>query len=362
MLHLTFLLRAGLLGAACLLVLPVVAKEQYTISASVEVEAYSDIGPIKQLLDDLEGPALDDGNFAFTHNQAELSYKEGRFELSLFARYDYYLRFNRDTVDLAYQYKNDLPLDEGRVYQLYLDAKHIRANGVGYSYYFSPAAKWSSKVRLNLLRALEVKEGGMQGFLVSREDDYDADIGLDYIYSEDTLLKRPPESVRAHGYGFDIDVGYQPTARLGVALALRDVLTRLEWDDVTYTRARLTSNNVSFDENGTIQTRPALSGIESYRDETQRMPLRAALAADYQLSEKNAVNASLFSYDGRVFPRLGGSQQVGQFLVSADVDLRSRALAVGAELSGLSLMLRSDNTDWEKASHLAFSLAYHYRF
>lgn len=350
-----------LLSLAVLAVMPL-ATGADDVGMRLGSESYSAIGPIKQLLDDLEGKPLEHGRFAFTHNQAELFYRRGDYELSTFSRYDYYLRFNRDTVDLAYQYKNDLPLDENRLYHVYLNANHIRANGVAGTYYFALNEKLSAKLRMNYIQASEVKDGGIEGHLRSREDSYDADIGLDYAYSEDTLLKRPPESVRGRGYGFDIDLHYRHTENLKIGLEIRDFFTRLDWDDVTYTQARLTSDNVSYDDEGRIQTRPALSGIESYRNQRQRLPLRAELSVDYALQLDRQVYAELFSYDGRVFPRLGVRRDMGGNRVSADVDLRSQALSASWQWSGIEVMLRSNRLDWEKASHLAFSVGYYYRF
>jgi hypothetical protein len=332
------------------------------VQLSIDSESYSAIGPIRQLLDDLEGRPLAAGNFAFTHNQVELSYRSGNYELSSFSRYDFYLRFNRDTVDFAYQYKNNIPLDEQRLYQLYLDANHMRANGLGVAYYFANEEVFSGKIRLNYLAASELKDGVIQGYLRTHEDSYDADIGLDYAYSEDTLLERPPESVRGHGYGFDIDVNYRYTESVTFALVLRDLFTRLGWGDVTYTQARITSDNVSYDEQGRIQTRPVLSGVESYRDQRQRLPLRTQFDVSYAESPERALSASLFSYDGRVFPRIAVRQDHTGYSVEGNFDFRSKALSAALQFKGLDIMLKSDRLDWEKASHLALSMSYSYEF
>jgi len=57
--------------------------QQQTYS-EIESISYSEAMPIKQLVNDLKGPKIKDGDFAFTHNQFEIGHRWGAFELAVF--------------------------------------------------------------------------------------------------------------------------------------------------------------------------------------------------------------------------------------------------------------------------------------
>jgi len=80
---------------------------QHQSYTEIESSSYSEAMPIKQLLNNLKGSTIKDGNFAYTHNQFEIGHRWEGFELALFWRYDYFLTFSPDTAWLFYLDKNN---------------------------------------------------------------------------------------------------------------------------------------------------------------------------------------------------------------------------------------------------------------
>ena len=66
----------------------------------------SEAMPIKQLFNDLKGPTINDGDFAYTHNQVEIGHRWGAFELAIFWRYDYFI-FLKDHLGFSAIHKEN---------------------------------------------------------------------------------------------------------------------------------------------------------------------------------------------------------------------------------------------------------------
>ena len=64
--------------------------------------AFSEAMPVAQLIDELTGAPPNKGDIAFTYNKSELGVALNDFEISFFQRYDYYIEFSPDTIDLWY--------------------------------------------------------------------------------------------------------------------------------------------------------------------------------------------------------------------------------------------------------------------
>lgn len=328
----------------------------------IESQSYSEIAPIKQVVDGLEGSPIDSGTFAFTHNQFEVGQRWKGFELAAFWRYDYYLEFDKDTAQLVYLDKNGIAPEKGRKYDVYLKANHLvsRGIGLGYSYDFTPDL--AGRVRLNYLTASEMVDGDLQGHISTDANTYDGDLKLDYGYSEDILLDRREESVRGKGYSLDVDLFWQLTERLDMAFSGRDVYSRIRWKDLTYTRATATTDRISYDQDGNLQSIPGIQGVETYRNHTQRLPERYRLTGRYVLNDRWSTSAEVFSYDEHYFPRVTLSRHWNAFTLDASYDFEAEAFGVGLSSRYAQFLLRTDDTDWEKAKALELLLSVGVRY
>lgn len=333
--------------------------EPREIFSSVFSESYSDISPIDQLIHDLDGPAVDRGEFAFTHNQFEIGQTQGDWSLSYFVRYDYYMKFNGDTAELAYLLRNDLPLPQNRLYNVDLKANHLVSQGLGLAKMFHHSPSLRSRWRINYFHASKTTNGYLKGQVRTLEDSYQAQLRLDYSYSRDTLLDRPEEDNYGQGLGLDVDLYWQLSDALSVTLQGRDALSWIRFKDQTFTTADADTATVSFDENGTIDSRPTVSGIEGYRDDSQRLPARYTLSTLYTPAPgKLGIGAEVFSIDRHVFSRLSIQETRGGLTGKLSYDFRSKGLFFSLSGGQFSLTLGGDSLDWEKARHISLALSY----
>ncbi len=330
--------------------------------SSIDSLSYSQAAPIEQMIHDLDGAPLKSGKFAFTHNQFEIGVRKNDFEFSYFYRYDYYLKFNKDTGQLAYLQRNDLPLPQNTHYNVYLRPNHLRAWGLSAAYFYEVNPQLSIKTRLNYLRATHTTDGYLKGQLNTLNDGYQAQLYLNYGYSRDTLLDRAEEDSDGHGTSLDIDLHWQVNKQLNIDFSGRDILSFIQYRDLTYTTATANTDNISFDQNGSIDAKPTVSGVERYRDQTQRLASRYSLHGHYQLDSQHALTSELFAYDRHVFPRLGYQRQWRDKQWQLSYDLRSDAWGLGLGGQYFNLHLRTDELNWEDAKTLELNFSVKGRF
>ena len=333
-----------------------------SLELRLESQSYSSIASIDQTIHDLVGKPVKNGNIAFTHNQLEVTATKSEFEYSLFQRYDYYLKFNNDTAEIAYLLRNDLPVPTNRHYDVYLKPNHIRAWGLGLARKIDITPQLKSKIRANYLRADKTTNGYLKGQFQSLDDGYQAQLHLDYGYSRDTLLDRKEEDTDGHGVSLDFDIEWQASETLTLGLQGRDVLSYIKFKDLTYTQANADTNTVSFDSNGAIDTKPTISGIEGYRDQTQHLPHRYIINGLFSLNKDSDITNQLFSYNKVIFPRLGYSSKTQFFAWHTDYDFRSKAIGIIISHPLASFSVRSDSLKWETAQMLEFSISSNIKF
>lgn len=332
------------------------ATPQY-IELRISSLTYSSIAPIDQTIHDLEGEPVTKGSIAFTHNQLEGTIAKDNFEYSLFQRYDYFLKFNNDTAELVYLLRNDAPMPANRDFNVYLRPNHLRAWGLGLARQIDITPTLTTKIRANYLRADKTTNGYLKGRFQSLDDGYQAQLRLDYGYSRDTLLDRKEEDTDGHGISLDFDVEWQASESISFGLQGRDIFSYIKYKDLTYTQANADTNTISFDSNGAINTKPTVSGIEGYRNQTQRLPHRYTLSGFYSLNEKSTITSQVFSYNKFIFSRLGYSSKNPYFTWRADYDFRSKAIGLAIGHPRASFSVRSDSLKWEEAKMLEFSLS-----
>lgn len=330
------------------------------IYSVLESDTYSDAAPIEQMLNDLEGEPVRSGDFAYTHNQLEVGTTLKDWSVGVLVRYDYLVEFNDDTVNLAYLKKNDASANGEAHYNIDLKANHMRSRGLVVGRRFAFYSDLAGRFRVSYLEAWETTNGKLTGNVVTREDDFSADLYLDYSYTEDTFLNRPREQVDGRGATLDLQLSWQINEKLQLDFSGRDLLSFIRFNDVTYTRAVATTNRIRYDENGRLKSVPAVSGEERNRDEIQRFPRRLTLAASHQTWSDWKLRGELFAIDRYLFPRLGLARElaVGNLLV--DYDLEAKAVGVAVHSDWFALRLRTDHTNWDEMDKLQLSIQFNW--
>lgn len=346
----------------------VLPDKQHQTYSTIDSISYSEAMPIKQLFNDLEGPEIKDGDFAYTHNQVELGHRWGAFELAVFWRYDYFLTFTPDTAWLFYLNKNKKSYNtatanqaglELKDYNIDLNANHIQSRGAAIGYTFDLLPELAVKTRLNYFHSGDMTYGSLSGNVTASADDYQGTLYLDYAYKHDSLLDREEESILGQGVGIDIDIFWQLTSELSLYMQGRDVFSYIDWHDVTYTKAKAITDRVSYDENGLIHVIPNISGTRGYRDEIQRLPSRYLFDLNYQLKDWQLA-MQWFRYDKFNFPRvmLGTRERTVDWHVG--YDFKTNAIEVGLEHSNVSFKVKSDQLDINKAHDFSLGLSINY--
>ena len=165
------------------------ADSNIQLYVNSHVFGYSETAPVHQLINDFEGPYFEGGKHSFTHNIWEIGGDFNGFKAAYFLRYDYYLNYTQDAAEIIYGDKNDISIEKNRDYDIYLDVKHIRADGfkVGYeSQVFEPL---DIGIDVSYIEVNQVTEGVVQGHFIAEDDNYIGQLDLDYIYSKDKLLE-----------------------------------------------------------------------------------------------------------------------------------------------------------------------------
>ncbi|SFM56942.1 hypothetical protein [Halopseudomonas yangmingensis] len=338
------------------------ADNRFETRSSLHSISYSDIAPIKQVIDGLKGKPINAGDFAFTHNQFEISQHWNNWEFAAFWRYDYYLEFDKDTAQLIYLDKNRQPYQEGKVYKVELDANHLRSQGLGIGYVFNIRPGLDLRTRANYLSATEMQDGSLRGAVATEAGNYSGQLDLDYNYSEDKLLKRAKQSVKGRGWSLDLDLDWQINSQLNAWLHGRDLYSAIRWNNLTYTVADATTDRASYNPDGTISFRPAVSGFEGYRDHTQRLPARYTLGSSYRMAPEWSLTGEIFSYDEHLFPRAALNWHLKHATLQASYDFGADAFGLGVNSKYLQVLLRADDTDYQKAKALQLHIAGQIRY
>jgi hypothetical protein len=162
----------------------------------IETFTYSEVMSIKGFIDHFSGE-LQAGNKAVTHNRVEAGARYDQWWLAKVLRYDYEIAFSTDTALLNYQIENNLPIDETRSYEIYLEAQHLRSTGFTLGRYFQPRANIRWGVGLSWLSSEQfydgyiqasVDQGSIRSFDPSTFDQLIADLENIEITSADQIV------------------------------------------------------------------------------------------------------------------------------------------------------------------------------
>lgn len=339
------------------------SENGWSLFTRLDSFSYSDSAPIDQVVHNFEGDPIDSGEVAFTHNIVEIGGSYNNFELSVFQRYDYHLDFSSDTALLVYQDKNDLPVSANRTYNLDLDANHIRARGLKLGYRWDLSPQLYIKLAASYLQADALLDGDLKGLITTSDTSYSGELQLDYNYSEDQLFDQIVEEPDGKGYALDVYAHWQVSEQFTLDVALEDLTSRITWDDAPFTRAQVTSNTVSYDSDGFLDVSPALTFTQAYRDDHQRLPMRALVSGIFSNSTHYATVVRWRRVGETDFPSLGV-----RYLLSSkgywqiNYDFEAKSVGLGYRYGAFQFSLAADKTDWEEARALGLSLQYRLRF
>lgn len=326
--------------------------------------SFSEIAPIKQLVDSLKGPMIDRGEVAFSANKVSygqsFNFNTLRAEIgyAFFSRIDYSLKFSPDTAYIIYSDENNIALENSHSKNVDLRANHIKADGVTLFYTGKQFNYFDYQVGISYLKAKEMLYGRLNGDLTTLDTDTQGNLLLDYHYSEDVFFDREKEKSSAQGYSLDFSVSWQYYRNIRVEFEARDVFSKISWSHQQQTVASANSERMDFDSDGIGIPRAALAWRETNSQVDQELPQQFRLRGQYQFTVRDSVVSDQFIYDGHDFHRLGYRRHFwSQSFASAYYDFTSGALSFEVEIPYFKFAIISDDTDYEQAKIFGFQLS-----
>lgn len=334
--------------------------EKREVYLESKMYGHSETSAIKQIvLDDFEGSDFAGGKRSFTHNIWESGVRFNQFKLAMLARYDYVLNYTQDVAELVYADKNDKEIETNRAYELYLDVLHARTYGFKFGYEFSFLPSLTMGVDFSALKLASFMDGDVSGNVLVGDDSYDGDVYLDYVYSKDKLLDRIADKPSGYGYALDLRWAFQINDVLKIDAEVLDLFSQIKIDRAPFTTAKATSNRVNLDPNGKIDVKPVLTGRESYRKHTLKLPLRISLEGRYLLSNAYEIGARFERYEESTYTSLlftipfDDKQQI-----ETAFDFRTGALTLGFKDEFWRCSLTTDQLDISKARTFGLSFSF----
>lgn len=232
--------------------------------------AYAEPLPVKQFAGDWRGK-LESGDQAFTRNRFTVSARQSNFSIAYVQRYDWWLDFSQDTAALYYLHENNLPVPEGREWQVDLHARHWRAQGIRFGWHTEASSGWSAGARLSLLQGMAIQQGRLNGLLTDVSDDYAGVARINYHYDEDLLLADPAATPSGMGWALDLQLGWQ-SGEMGWLAQAEDVAGVIHWAETPFTRGDIDTDTTVTDPNGFVSYNPTFIGVRATSDYRQRLP------------------------------------------------------------------------------------------
>tara|TARA_R110002072_G_scaffold34623_2_gene103343 strand:+ start:172 stop:1263 length:1092 start_codon:yes stop_codon:yes gene_type:complete len=336
-----------------------------TVFTEVELRGVSEVMPVMDTIGDFDGELNPQGDFAYTHNEARAGVQYGRWAVSGYYRYDYYLEFDTDTALLVYQRANDLPVASDQNYQIDLWASHVQGSGISLDYTFKFTPRLSLKVRGSLLRASDLVHGSITGDIsVAGDGTYVGVAQVHYFYSEDYLFNRPDvSSPSAWGGTLDLYGEYRFNEQFRIRVEAEDLYSRVEWDDAPVTIAAASSSRTQLDADGLLNVQPFLSGIESEQDFTQTFPRRYRALLDYQTPGPLDWQLESNWVKSRHYHRVNAKYSIADDLaLDFSAGIETQALGLGLSYRKFQFFVLSDRLDLSEAGVLELRCQFQFAF
>lgn len=341
------------------------------ITVDVMITAHSPAQPIAAFIKEWDAP-LESGKHAYAQGRmaVEVQPADSAISYGLGWRYDYLMRFNQETANLYWQYKNKQIPNTDQTYPIYLGAKHnerIGAN-IGFTQHIAP--NWQLTAYANLWKGLHALEGDAVGTLTSQaafEGEAIKSIDrlnsiktdLNYYYDKPALgeedLNWYPDKPSGYGYSVDIQLAGQITDKTALMLRGYDVLGRMHWRDIPSTEYVL---DYDVNRRPTNDTRGQLDT----NNVTQTLPWRIEGSLTHQLTDKWQLGAHGQANDIEALYQLSAGYKLDNpslpipIVVTGIIEPQTQALGVAIDSKYGGIKLLTDDIDSEKAKRSEISL------
>jgi len=333
------------------------SAKQFVLFANTDI--FMDSGPVAMtsFVDGWESHFNGgDSALAFSWNEMGIGF-QGWF-VGMFWRQDYYLNFHPDTAEFYYLTENKKPLEYGRDYHIDLTVKHNNSQGLRIRRQIVDRADFKLTVGLSYLQAVQLFHGRLTGKITAKaKNDYDFDnVQLDYVYYDDKLFDRHVEAPTGNGYTADVSVFFQINNRMSLTLQMIDIYSAIRWRDAPATRAQLTSDNKTYDEDGYVSIDPALQGRHSQKNYVQSLPMRSALALSLAMTANTFATIDALATSVKTFVAPGLQYALTQKkLIKLYYRVNTKALGFYFSNSWLMVNVSADSLRLNQAKNITMS-------
>ncbi|KGJ88953.1 hypothetical protein [Colwellia psychrerythraea] len=343
------------------------------ISAYVLSESYSNILPIKQLIDDewKQAPATD-SSIGFTQNETGLKAYWGNISFNVAHRIDYFVFTNPDTAQAFYLERTDQPLTTQASYQLALQLHHQRSNGfrVGYQWQFDG---FSTEINLGYWDVSASRESQITGEIFGdNNNNITGTAEITEYYNDKNFLKHTNNNNKweTDGYGITLDlaINWQVTDNFNIDVDIKDLYTQFNMKSLGFSQGNVDTDGTFINSLGGKSYLPLYRGIFGAKDFDFTLPEQVNLIAKYQV--ENSINESFsLGYLAR-YKRQG---EVNFYYAGVEFAFENSALRFMLDLehyspeiqyssSWYAITFALDDIEIEQAMQFSLGLSGHYAF
>lgn len=329
-------------------------------------QSYSDILPVKQLIeDDWQQAPLDSASEGFTQNEVGVRAYWNNFSFSVSHRYDYFVYSNSDTAEAFYLERNKQALDTQESYDIDLKLFHHRSNGLrlGYTLAFD---KVSIDARMGYWELDATRESYLTGSLTSDlQGNISGIMQLEELYSDRNFLKRANRNnswdTDGSGITFDLHLAWQPINSIKLTADLKDLYSDFSIDNSGYSTGTANTDGTYINSVGGIAYLPLYQGVESTKSHEFELPKQVDITGVYTTKNIGYITRIKrqgehnFYYLGLGFQHEGSSTRVL-------FDIENTAPEIQYTNHWFSCVLSIDDLDIEQAHLFNLSLSANYTF
>lgn len=343
------------------------------ISAYVLSESYSNILPIKQLIEDewKQAPATD-SSIGFTQNETGLKAYWGNISFNVAHRIDYFVFTNPDTAQAFYLERTDQPLTTRASYQLALQLHHQRSNGfrVGYQWQFDG---FSTEINLGYWDVSASRESQITGEIFGdNNNNITGTAEITEYYNDKNFLKHTNNNNKweTDGYGITLDlaINWQITDNFNLDVDIKDLYTQFHMKSLGFSQGKVDTDGTFINSLGGKSYLPLYRGVFGAKDFDFTLPEQVNLIAKYQV--ENSINESFsLGYLAR-YKRQG---EVNFYYAGVEFEFENSALRFMLDLEHYSpeiqysstwyaITFAIDDIEIEQAMQFSLGLSGHYAF
>jgi hypothetical protein len=346
--------------------IPKKLSKKYTDTLQTNLYSANDMVGVFDFYKDWDGEYSPNSskNIAILYGYTSYTKSLDSYDISFIHRVEAVTNASKDTIDILYQDKKDLPYTKDKVYDIELKIDGFEALGLGGSFEYKSDSFKDMVFYVNgyLLYGLRSQDGYIKGnMMVNSDNEYIYDAYIDYIYSKNYLYDLDIPSAKGYGYSFDLLVYYDLSNSLELSFMAQDIIGAIYWENISYTSAKAKS---TINDNTKLFKDPSIYGVEKSSSWKQDIVKKYQAGAKYTLVENIFVDLKLTDFYDVVYKNISCEldSSYGTFLFGYEDRFETFDIGYESELQSFSLELQSQTLDIYQSKAFGVSLLYGFSF